>query len=64
MRKAIALVLVAFVCLAGVVAGGSSEGSSGDTYKIGFIGPLTGDNANYGIRCSNAARLAVACLYG
>ena len=59
MRKAIALVLVAFVCLAGVVAGGSSEGSSGDTYKIGFIGPLTGDNANYGIRCSNAARLAV-----
>ncbi len=59
MRKAIALLLVAFVCLAGVAAGGSSEGSSGDTYKIGFIGPLTGDNANYGIRCSNAARLAV-----
>ncbi len=58
MRKAIALLLVAFVCLAGVTAGGSGE-SSGDTYKIGFIGPLTGDNANYGIRCSNAARLAV-----
>ena len=59
MRKAIALLLVAFVCLAGVVAGGSREGGSGDTYKIGFIGPLTGDNANYGIRCSNAARLAI-----
>ena len=60
MRKAIALLLVAFVCLAGVAAGGSGEGgSSGDTYKIGFIGPLTGDNANYGIRCSNAARLAI-----
>ena len=58
MRKVIALLLVAFVCLAGVVAGGSGE-SSGDTYKIGFIGPLTGDNANYGIRCSNAARLAI-----
>ncbi len=58
MRKAIALLLVAFVCLAGVAAGGSGE-SSGDTYKIGFIGPLTGDNANYGIRCSNAARLAI-----
>ena len=58
MRKAIALLLVAFVCLAGVTAGGSGE-SPGDTYKIGFIGPLTGDNANYGIRCSNAARLAV-----
>ncbi len=58
MRKAIALLLVAFVCLAGVTAGGAGEGS-GDTYKIGFIGPLTGDNANYGIRCSNAARLAI-----
>ncbi len=59
MRKAIALLLVAFVCLAGVTAGGSGESGSGDTYKIGFIGPLTGDNANYGIRCSNAARLAI-----
>ncbi len=59
MRKVIALLLVAFVCLAGVTAGGSGESGSGDTYKIGFIGPLTGDNANYGIRCSNAARLAV-----
>ncbi len=26
---------------------------------IGFIGPLTGDNANYGILTSQAARLAV-----
>ncbi len=56
MRKAIAFLLVAFVCLAGVMAGGAGES---DTYKIGFIGPLTGDNANYGIRCSNAARLAI-----
>ena len=56
MRKAIAFALVAFVCIAGAVAGGASE----DVYKIGFIGPLTGDNANYGIRCSNAAKLAIS----
>ena len=60
MRKAIALLLVAFICIAGAAAGGSGESGSGDTYKIGFIGPLTGDNANYGIRCSNAAKLAIS----
>ena len=58
MRKFFAVFLVAVFCMAGVFAGGSGEGA-GDTYKIGFIGPLTGDNANYGIRCSNAARLAI-----
>ena len=60
MRKAVAFLLIAFICIAGVAAGGSGEGGSGDTYKIGFIGPLTGDNANYGIRCSNAAKLAIS----
>ncbi len=30
-----------------------------ETYKIGFIGPMTGDNANYGILISQAAKLAV-----
>ena len=39
--------------------GAESTAASSDTYKIGFIGPLTGDNANYGIRCSNATRLAI-----
>ncbi len=58
MRKAIAIILAAFVCIAAVAAGGASEDSN--TYKIGFIGPLTGDNANYGIRCSNAAKLAIS----
>ena len=58
MRKAAMVLLVALFAVAGVFAGGAKEGS-GDVYKIGFIGPLTGDNANYGIRCSNAARLAI-----
>lgn len=58
MKKLIALALVALMAVTAVFAGGSSE-SGADTIKIGFIGPLTGDNANYGIRCSNAARLAI-----
>ena len=59
MRKTVAILLVLLLSIAGVYAGGSSESADSDVYKIGFIGPLTGDNANYGIRCSNAARLAI-----
>ena len=61
MRKTLALVLVALIAMFSVFANGDSESTSAssDTYTIGFIGPLTGDNANYGIRCSNAARLAI-----
>ena len=61
MRKTLALVLVALIATFSVFANGGSESTSAssDTYTIGFIGPLTGDNANYGIRCSNAARLAI-----
>ena len=61
MRKTLALVLVALIAMCSVFAAGGSESTSAssDTYTIGFIGPLTGDNANYGIRCSNAARLAI-----
>lgn len=41
-------------------AGGSSEASdSGETFKIGMIGPLTGGAAAYGIAVKNAAELAV-----
>jgi len=31
-----------------------------DTIKIGFIGPLTGDYANYGVMMSQAVKIAVA----
>ncbi len=58
-KKLFVFALVALIAVAGVFAGGASESAS-DTYKVGFIGPLTGDNANYGIRCSNAAKLAVS----
>jgi branched-chain amino acid transport system substrate-binding protein len=36
-----------------------SCGDAGKTIKIGFIGPLTGDYANYGEMMSNAARIAI-----
>lgn len=58
-KRLFVFALVALIAVAGVFAGGASESAS-DTYKVGFIGPLTGDNANYGIRCSNAAKLAVS----
>ena len=58
MKKILAIALVAFIAVFSVFAGGASE-EAPSTLKIGFIGPLTGDNANYGIRCANAARLAI-----
>ena len=40
--------------------GGGSEGSSdADTFKIGGIGPTTGDNAIYGTAVKNGIQLAV-----
>lgn len=56
------LVLTAVLLFAAcsVFAGGAAESSSADVYKVGFIGPLTGDNANYGVRCLNATNLAVS----
>jgi branched-chain amino acid transport system substrate-binding protein len=39
--------------------GGSSSAASGATYKIGFEGPLSGDNAQLGINEYNAVVLAV-----
>jgi branched-chain amino acid transport system substrate-binding protein len=43
-------------------AGGESEapsGTAGGTFKLGHIGPLTGDAAIYGIATNNGAQLAV-----
>ncbi len=39
--------------------GSSSSGASGQTYKIGFIGALSGANAQLGINERNGAQLAV-----
>lgn len=61
MKKILLALLCLSLCLAPVMALGSSDsGSNTSSYKIGFIGPMTGDNANYGIRISNAVKLAVS----
>ena len=44
---------------AGTTAEGSEgTASEGGTFKIGVIGPLTGDNAAYGLAVQNGAELA------
>jgi len=36
-----------------------AQGDKEEAYNVGFIGPMTGDYANYGILCNNSAELAV-----
>lgn len=56
MKKNLLTVLaIALIAPAFVFASGEKEVS----YNIGFIGPMTGDYANYGILCNNSAELAV-----
>jgi branched-chain amino acid transport system substrate-binding protein len=43
----------------GASAGGGSCNGTGTTYKIGYEGPLTGDNKQLGINMINAVNLAV-----
>lgn len=58
MKKFLAVMLVAFAVAAFCFAGGSSESTSSEI-RIGFIGPLTGDYANYGTLCKQAVEMAV-----
>lgn len=54
---AVASMLVA--CGGGGTASGGTELKDGDTIKIGFVGPLTGDVSSYGIPVANSIELAV-----
>ena len=58
MKKFLAIALIAVVAVAAVFANGSSESASSEV-KIGFIGPLTGDYANYGTLCRQAVEMAI-----
>jgi branched-chain amino acid transport system substrate-binding protein len=60
MKKRFLLVLViALVASTMAFAGGDKEENGAvESYKLGFIGPLTGDNANYGVMSRDAALLA------
>ena len=57
MKKFLAIALVAVLAMTAVFANGSSESAS--EIKIGFIGPLTGDYANYGTLCRQAVEMAI-----
>ena len=64
MLKKAASVALASALVLSMAACGSSGGSDGgssdaDTFKIGGIGPTTGDNAIYGTAVKNGIQLAV-----
>ena len=60
MKKIIAFAVVALLAMSMCFAGGDKESSAdGAVVKIGFIGPLTGDYANYGTLCRQAVEMAV-----
>ena len=58
MRKVMAMVMAAAMCLA-MLAGCSGGKESAGAIKIGCTGPLTGDAAIYGTAVKNAIELAV-----
>lgn len=61
-RKAVSVALASalMLSLAACGSGGGDEGSSdATTFKIGSIGPTTGDNAIYGTAVKNGVQLAV-----
>ena len=58
MKKALGVILVLSMAV-GTLAGCGSAKSSGDTYKIGGIGPTTGAAAIYGTAVKNGAQIAV-----
>lgn len=60
MKKIIAFAVVALLAISMCFAGGDKESSAdGAVVKIGFIGPLTGDYANYGTLCRQAVEMAI-----
>ncbi len=59
-NKILSVALVAvMVCATLVGCGNSGSSASGDVFKIGAIGPSTGDAASYGIAVKNGAQIAV-----
>ena len=59
-NKILSVALVAvMVCATLVGCGNSGSTASGDVFKIGGIGPTTGDAASYGIAVKNGIQIAV-----
>lgn len=56
-QKFISLTCIAVLAVS--VLAGCNKGAEATTWKIGTIGPLTGDNAAYGVAVKNGAELAI-----
>ncbi len=58
-NKILSVALVAVMICATLVGCGDTATASGDVFKIGGIGPTTGDAATYGIAVKNGIQIAV-----
>ncbi len=58
MKKFLAVMLVVLMMATLFVSCSKSESSS-DEIKVGFVGPLTGDYANYGTLCKQSVEMAI-----
>ncbi|MBR0520966.1 MAG: ABC transporter substrate-binding protein, partial [Spirochaetales bacterium] len=58
MKKVFVVLLVSVLAVCGLFAAAASESAS-DTIKIAYVGPMTGDQAEYGITMSNAIKIAI-----
>ena len=56
---ALTMAMVMAISLAACGGSNSSESTDGNSFKVGVIGPLTGDAAIYGTCVANSARIAV-----
>ena len=59
MNKKFACFAMALAMVAGLTACGEKESTTTGAFKIGTIGPLTGENAIYGQAVANGAKIAV-----
>ena len=59
LNKVVSVVVASAMVMAMAACGSDANSGSADAYKIGGIGPLTGDGAAYGLAVQNAAQLAV-----
>lgn len=59
LNKVVSVVVASAMVMAMAGCGSSANSGSADTFRIGGIGPLTGDGAAYGLGVKNAAQLAV-----
>ena len=58
-NKILSVALVAVMVCATLVGCGNDSTASGDVFKIGGIGPTTGDAATYGLAVKNGIQIAV-----